>query len=91
MFSADGYAPNAADTFALVEGLIRSCAEAGASSSNDPHLDAWMLWAGLHGVATLDKPARPDLLQLGVLDRPAMLETIVVRLALLREPPTPLR
>jgi AcrR family transcriptional regulator len=88
MFSADGYAPNAVDTFGLVEGLIRSCTALGLSSSTDPHRDAWMVWAGLHGVATLDKPSRPEYLRLGTLDRTAMLEEIVVRLAGLHHPVT---
>jgi AcrR family transcriptional regulator len=85
MFSATGYSPNAFESFALVEGAIRRCVEAGDSESTDPHLDAWILWAGLHGVATLDKPVRTDYLRLGPLDRPAMLVSLVLRLA--RIPP----
>jgi AcrR family transcriptional regulator len=85
MFSAGGYAPNAVTTFALVEDCIRACANAGLSDSTDPRLDAWMLWAGLHGAATLEKPARTDYLRLGTLDRPAMLKTIIGRLARLVE------
>jgi AcrR family transcriptional regulator len=87
MFSAGGYAPNAVKTFTLVKDCIHACAEAGLSDSTDPHHDAWMLWAGLHGVATLEKPARAEYLRLGTLDRPAMLKTIIQRLALIRDKP----
>jgi AcrR family transcriptional regulator len=87
MFSAGGYAPNAVKTFTLVEKCIHACAQAGLSDSTDPHHDAWMLWAGLHGVATLEKPARSEYLRLGTLDRPAMLQIIIQRLALIRDKP----
>jgi AcrR family transcriptional regulator len=80
MFDASGYAPNAAATFALVEGAIRDCVAADASASDDPRTDTWLLWAALHGVATLEKPARADYLRLGPLDRPAMLETLIRRI-----------
>ncbi|MFY9934243.1 MAG: TetR/AcrR family transcriptional regulator [Streptosporangiaceae bacterium] len=84
MFAADGYAPDAVATFTLIEAAITSCVRAGASDSDDPHADTWLLWAALHGVATLEKPARPDYLRLGPLDRPAMLETLTRRIARLR-------
>jgi AcrR family transcriptional regulator len=87
MFDATGYAPNSVETFAVVEDAIRACAGLGLSASTSPHLDAWMLWAGLHGVATLDRPGRDDLLRLGPLNRPAMLEAIIRRLARLPEAP----
>jgi AcrR family transcriptional regulator len=80
MFAASGYAPDAVATFALVEGAIRDCAAAGASASDDPRTDTWLLWAALHGVATLEKPAQADYLRLGPLDRPAMLETLIRRI-----------
>lgn len=86
MFSAGGYAPDAVKTFTVVEEHIRTCVAAGISDSTDPHLDTWMLWAGLHGVATLEKPARDDYLRLGTLDRPAMLKTIITRLARIQDP-----
>ncbi len=84
MFAAGGYAPDAVATFALVEEAITSCVRAGASESDNPHTDTWLLWAALHGVATLERPARPDYLRLGPLDRPAMLETLIRRIARLR-------
>jgi len=84
MFAAGGYAPDAVATFTLVEEAIASCAEAGASASDDAHADTWLLWAALHGVATLEKPARPGFLRLGPLDRRAMLETLIRRIARLR-------
>jgi AcrR family transcriptional regulator len=80
MFAAGGYAPDAVATFALVEHAIRNCAAAGASTSDDPHTDTWLMWAALHGVATLEKPARTDYQRLGPLNRPAMLETLIRRI-----------
>jgi AcrR family transcriptional regulator len=80
MFAAGGYAPDAVDTFALVEGAIRRCVAAGDSASDDPRADTWLLWAALHGVATLEKPVRSDYLRLGPLDRPALLETLIRRI-----------
>ena len=56
----------------------------GESASDDPHADTWLLWAALHGVATLEKPALADYLRLGALDRPAMLETLISRITRLR-------
>lgn len=81
MFDASGYAPDAVATFALVREAIRACAEAGVSASDDPQADTWLIWAALHGVATLEKPARLDYLRLGPLDRPALLETLIRRIA----------
>jgi AcrR family transcriptional regulator len=81
MFSASGYAPDAVGTFVLVEGVIRNCVSTGASVSDDPRADTWLLWAALHGAATLAKPARSDYLRLGPLDRPALLETLTRRIA----------
>ena len=84
MFAAGGYSPDAVATFALVEEAITDCVRASASESDNPHIDTWLLWAALHGVATLEKPARADYLRLGPLDRPAMLETLIRRIARLR-------
>jgi AcrR family transcriptional regulator len=81
MFASDGYAPNAVATFALVRSAISACADSGASASDDPNADTWLIWAALHGVATLEKPARSDYLRLGPLDRPALLETLIRRTA----------
>jgi AcrR family transcriptional regulator len=81
MFAGSGYAPDAVATFTLVEEAVASCVRAGASASEDPHIDTWLLWAALHGVATLEKPARADYLRLGPLDRAAMLETLIRRIA----------
>ncbi len=84
MFAAGGYSPDAVATFALVEDAITDCVRAGASESDNPRIDTWLLWAALHGVATLERPARADYLRLGPLDRPAMLETLIRRIARLR-------
>lgn len=81
MFAAGGYAPDAVATFVLVREAIAHCVQAGTSASDDPHTDTWLLWAALHGVATLEKPARSDYLRLGPLDRPAMLEILIRRIA----------
>jgi AcrR family transcriptional regulator len=81
MFAASGYAPDAVATFVLVKEAIMNCVQAGVSASDDPHTDTWLLWAALHGVATLEKPARSDYLRLGPLDRAAMLETLIRRIA----------
>jgi AcrR family transcriptional regulator len=81
MFDASGYAPDAVATFALVREAIRACADAGVSASDDPQADTWLMWAALHGVATLEKPARSDYLRLGPLDRSALLETLIRRIA----------
>ena len=84
MFAAGGYAPDAVGTFTLVKEAIKSCVHAGVSASDDPHTDTWLLWAALHGVATLEKAARSAYLRLGALDRPAMLETLIGRITRLR-------
>jgi AcrR family transcriptional regulator len=81
MFDAAGYAPDAVATFALVREAIQACADAGVSASDDAQADTWLLWAALHGVATLEKPARADYLRLGPLDRAALLETLIRRIA----------
>ena len=81
MFAADGCADNAVETFRVVERTIAACVSAGLSTSADPRVDAWMVWAALHGVATLDKPSRTEMLKLGTLDRPNMLRAMVLRLA----------
>jgi hypothetical protein len=81
MFSETGYAENAVETFKLVAQSIQMCIDAGVSASTDPRTDTWTIWASLHGVATLDKPARSENLKLGPLDRPAMLESVIRRLA----------
>lgn len=85
MFAAEGYASNAIEAFTVVESLVRATAEAGIGQSRNPRTDTWMVWAGLHGVATLAKPSRAEHRRLGPLDRPAMLATMVHRLARIDE------
>ena len=84
MFAASGYAPDAVATFRLVQEAVARCVSAGTSASEDPRTDTWLLWAALHGVATLEKPARSGYLRLGPLDRPALLETLIHRVTRLR-------
>jgi AcrR family transcriptional regulator len=81
MFASSGYAPDSVSTFALVEDAIARCVADGTSTSADPHADAFLVWVAMHGMATLEKPGRADLLRLGPLDRPAILRSMVARLA----------
>ena len=81
LVAADGFAPDAVVTFGRIERALQRCVEAGVSTSVDPHADAFLLWVGMHGMATLDKPNRPELLRLGPLDRPALARTLIRRLA----------
>ena len=81
MFAGTGFAPDAVATFALVEQAIRRCVDGGLSSSTDPHADAFLVWVGVHGMATLEKPDRDDLRRLGPLDRPRLLDDMVRSLA----------
>jgi AcrR family transcriptional regulator len=88
MFAGTGFAPNAVNTYALVEELLVGCVETGRSKSTDPHQDTFLIWVALHGIATLERPDRNAYLRLGPLDRPALVLTLVERLALLVPPPT---
>ncbi|WP_417564334.1 TetR/AcrR family transcriptional regulator [Microbacterium sp.] len=81
MFAAEGYAQNAVQTFVLVSQSLQRCIDVGLSASTNPRDDVWMVWAALHGIATLRKPARADYLRLGTLDRAALLETTIRRIA----------
>ncbi|MFT3768409.1 MAG: TetR/AcrR family transcriptional regulator [Minicystis sp.] len=81
MFAAEGYASNAVATYRAIEEALRRCVAAGRSSSADPHGDTFLLWAAMHGIATLNRPARDDYLRLGPLDRPAIVLELVRRLA----------
>ncbi len=85
MFAADGYSPDAVRAYEVLRRAIADCVDAGCSASDDPHTDTWLVWAGLHGVATLEKPGRPELLRLGPLDRPRMLTAMIERLARIAE------
>ncbi|WP_167102229.1 TetR/AcrR family transcriptional regulator [Mycobacterium sp. DL592] len=80
MIAADGFAANAVDTFHRVEQALRECADAGLSTSLDTHTDAFLLWVGMHGMATLEKPDRAALRRLGPLDRVALTATLARRL-----------
>jgi AcrR family transcriptional regulator len=89
MFAASGYAANAVDAFTLIERALRLCVAAGTSASTDPHADTYLLWVAMHGLATLDKPARSDYLRLGPIDRPGALTVLVHRLARITAPEVP--
>ena len=59
-----------------------NCVQAGISASDDPHTDTWLLSAALcMAWPPWKSPPRPDYLRLGPLDRPAMLETLIRRIA----------
>ena len=84
MFAATGYAPNAMESFIHLEKAIERCVRSGTSTSGDAHADAYLVWVAVHGMATLEKPARADYRRFGTLDRPAMLATLIERLARLK-------
>jgi AcrR family transcriptional regulator len=84
MFAASGYSPDAVASFTLVASTIDACVKSGASESVDPRADAFLVWVAMHGMATLEKPGRDDLRRLGPLDRPAISQEMIRRLARLR-------
>lgn len=86
MFADSGFAPNAVNTFTRIETVVAQCVRRRRSTSTDPHQDTFLLWVALHGIATLQKPARSEYLQLGPLDRQAAVSTLVHRLARLDPP-----
>lgn len=81
MIAAGGFAPDAVSTFARIEAALQDCISSQASASTDPHADAFLIWVGMHGMASLEKPDRPELRRLGPLDRAALTETLARRLA----------
>lgn len=84
MFAATGYSPNSMESFTLLEEAIERCVKSGASTSSDCHTDAYLIWVAVHGMATLEKPARADYRRFGTIDRPAMLAALIERLARLK-------
>lgn len=83
MFSPEGYGPESGTSLAFLERLIADCVTAGESSSSDVHGDAFVLWAAMHGMTTVPRPARREDWRLGTTDRSVLFETMVRRLALL--------
>lgn len=81
MIAAGGFAPDAIRTFSRIEQALTQCVERGTSTSVNPHQDVFLLWVAMHGIATLQKPARPELRQLGPIDRAQAARTLVTRLA----------
>jgi AcrR family transcriptional regulator len=81
MVGASGFAPQAITTFLRVEDALRECVETGLSDSQDAHEDTFLLWVGMHGMATLEKPERAQLRRLGALDRPALTDKLARKLA----------
>jgi AcrR family transcriptional regulator len=83
MFSPEGYGPESGASLEFLEQLIAACVAAGESHSTDVHGDAFVLWAAMHGMTTIPRPARREDWRLGTSDRGALFETMVRRLALL--------
>jgi len=83
MVAAGGFALDAIHTLQRIEEVLAHCVARGTSSSRDARADAILLWVGMHGMATLEKPARPELRRLGRLDRAGLARTLVVRIAAL--------
>ncbi len=81
MVAGGGFAPEAVATFARIEAALRECVASGISTSTDVHRDAFLIWVGMHGMATLEKPDRVELRRLGPLDRVALTETLARTLA----------
>lgn len=81
MFSPDGYGPESGQALAYLETLLAECVSAGASASTDVHGDAFILWAAMHGMTTIPRPARVADQRLGASDRSALFAELVTRLA----------
>jgi AcrR family transcriptional regulator len=86
MFAGGGFTPGAITTFERIERALQECSDAQVSASSDPRGDAFLLWVGMHGMATLQKPDRPELRRLGPLDRVALAKTLARTLAKLPLP-----
>ncbi|MGD0679531.1 MAG: TetR/AcrR family transcriptional regulator [Polyangiaceae bacterium] len=80
MFGAGGFAPRAIVTFQRIAQSLQACIDGGVSSSKDARTDALLVWIGMHGMATLEKPARGRLRKLGPLDRAELVEILARRL-----------
>ena len=85
MFSPSGYGPDAIAALEFIQSTLAAAVAAGQSASDDVRADSWMLWVALHGMTTLQPPADPSLRRLDWLDRPAMFEATVSRLARLTD------
>ena len=74
---ADDLAALGMETFNILRQAVADCAEAGRSTSSDPHADTAALWVGLHGLAQLRVAAPlfpwPPHLQSSVIDRLTLL------------------
>ena len=81
MFSPDGYGPQSGAALEYLEVLLGGCVSSGASASTDVHGDAFVLWAAMHGMTTIPRPARPEDRRLGAADRSALFATMVTRIA----------
>lgn len=81
MFSPNGYGPESGAALEVLERMLGECVASGASASADVHGDAFVLWAAMHGMTTIPRPAREEDWRLGTADRAALFTTMVRRLA----------
>lgn len=81
MVAAGGFAPDAVHTLERIEEALQQCIAGGSSTSTDARGDAIALWVAMHGMASLEKPARPELRRLGTVDREGLARTLVTRIA----------
>ena len=84
MFSPTGYGRESGAALELLERMLQDCVDAGASDSTDVHGDAFVLWAAMHGMTTIPRPARTEDWRLGASDRHALFTAMVGRIARLR-------
>ena len=81
MFSPEGYGPESGTSLEFLERAISACVDAGQCASTDVHGDAFILWAAMHGMTTVPRPARPEDWRLGASDRVALFASMVRRIA----------
>jgi AcrR family transcriptional regulator len=81
MVSPEGYGPESGASLELLERILAACVSAGLSASTDVHGDAFILWAAMHGMTTIPRPARQEDWRLGPADRSVLLATMVARIA----------
>ena len=85
MFSPEGYGPESGASLEFLEQAIAACVKAGQCTSTDVHGDAFILWAAMHGMTTVPRPARQEDWRLGASDRNVLFASMVRRIALLTD------
>ena len=84
MFSPAGYGRESGTALKFLERMLQDCVDEGSSDSVDVHGDAFVLWAAMHGMTTIPRPARTEDWRLGASDRNALFTAMVGRIARLR-------